>query len=85
MDRVPPWNAVAWGPDGPVGKNLLNAVMMDALRNIEKSKKYLERKEKDVEDAKENIVSLKAYVFFVCCNCSEFELNTCIECIKLGT
>ncbi len=63
MDRVPPWNAVVWGPDGPVGKNSLIAATMDALRNIKKSKKYLERKEKDVEDAKENIVSLKACIF----------------------
>jgi hypothetical protein len=60
MDRVPPRNAVAWGPDGPVGENPLNAAAMDALRDIEKSKKHLERKEEDVEDAKENVVSLRA-------------------------
>jgi hypothetical protein len=60
MDRVLPWKAIAWGPNGPIGKNLLNAAAMDTLRDIQKSKKYLERKEKDVEDAKENVVSLKA-------------------------
>lgn len=38
----------------------LDMAAMDALRDIKKTKKYLERKEDDVEDAKEKVVSLKA-------------------------
>jgi hypothetical protein len=60
MDRVPPRNAVAWGPNGPVGESPLDVAAMDALRDIKKSKTYLERKEEDVQDAKETVVSLKA-------------------------
>lgn len=60
MDRVPPRNAVAWGPNGPVSESPLDIAAMDALRDIKKSKKYLERKEGDVEDFKEKVVNLKA-------------------------
>jgi hypothetical protein len=60
MDRVPPRKAVAWGPNGPVGESPLEVAAMDALRDIMKSKKYLGRKEEDVEDAKETVLSLKA-------------------------
>jgi hypothetical protein len=60
MDHIPPWNAVTWGSDGPISKNPFNAAVMDALHDIKKSKKNLERKDEDVEDAKENILSLKA-------------------------
>ena len=60
MDRVPPRNAIAWGPNGPVSESPLDMAAMDALRDIKKSKNYLERKEDDVEDAKEKVVSLKA-------------------------
>ncbi|KAL3816347.1 hypothetical protein ACHAXA_011447 [Cyclostephanos tholiformis] len=64
MDRVPPINAVAWGPNGPVNESPLDIAAMDALRDIKKSKNYLERKEEDVEDAKEKVVNLKADVSF---------------------
>ena len=62
MDRVPPRGAVAWGPDGPLegGESPLDRAAMDALRDIKKSKRYLERKESDVEDAKDEVVNLKA-------------------------
>lgn len=61
MDRVPPRGAVAWGPNGRLGEeDPLDRAAMDALRNIKKSKRKLERKENEVEDAKEEVVSLKA-------------------------
>ena len=61
MDRVPPRDAIAWGPNGPVGSGgPLESAAMDALRDIKKSKLFLERKENDVEDAKNEVVNLKA-------------------------
>ena len=62
MDRVPPRDAVAWGPNGRIGdgENPLDMAAMDALRDIKKSKRVLERKEEAVEDAKEEVVTLKA-------------------------
>ena len=63
MDRVPPRDAIAWGPNGPVGngdESPLESAAMDALRDIKKSKLFLEKKENDVEDAKNEVVSLKA-------------------------
>ena len=62
MDRVPPRDAVAWGPNGRIGdgENPLDRAAMDALRDIKKSKRVLERKEEDVEEAKEEVVTLKA-------------------------
>lgn len=63
MDRVPPRDAIAWGPNGPVGsggENPLESAAMDALRDIKKSKMFLERKENEVEDAKNEVVTLKA-------------------------
>jgi hypothetical protein len=63
MDRVPPRDAIAWGPNGPVGsggENPLDSAAMDALRDIKKSKMILERKENEVEDAKNEVVTLKA-------------------------
>lgn len=61
MDRVPPRGAVAWGPNGAIGSgDPLEGAAMDALQDIKKSKRYLERKENEVEDAKEEVISLKA-------------------------
>ena len=62
MDRVPPRGAVAWGPNGQIGsgEDPLDRAAMEALRDIKKSKKYLERKENAVEDAKDEVVNLKA-------------------------
>ncbi len=62
MDRVPPRDAIAWGPNGSVrsGESPLETAAMDALRDIKKSKLFLEKKENDVEDAKNEVVSLKA-------------------------
>jgi hypothetical protein len=59
MDRVPPPNAVAWGPDGELGESPLDLAAMEAIQDIEMSKRLLERKEEDVEDAKDEVVSLK--------------------------
>lgn len=63
MDRVPPRDAIAWGPNGPAGsggESPLESAAMDALREIKKSKLFLEKKENDVEDAKNEVVNLKA-------------------------
>ncbi|KAL7553694.1 hypothetical protein ACHAWF_017004 [Thalassiosira exigua] len=62
MDRVPPSGAVAWGPNGRMepGDNPLDRAAMDALRDIKRSKRKLERKEDAVEVAKEDVVTLKA-------------------------
>ena len=59
MDRVPPPNAVAWGPNGVLEDTPLDVAAMEAIQDIEMSKRLLERKEEDVEDAKEEVVSLK--------------------------
>ena len=66
LDRVPPQNAVSWGPNGRIESedgdysNPLDVAAMEALRDIQRSKRVLERKEQDVEDAKEVVLSLKA-------------------------
>ena len=62
MDRVPPRGAVAWDPSGQVGsgEDPLDRVAMEALQDIKKSKKHLERKENAVEDANDQVVNLKA-------------------------
>ena len=59
MDRVPPPNAVAWGPNGALEDSPLDVAAMEAIQDIEMSKRLLERKEEDVEDAKDEVVSLK--------------------------
>ena len=66
LDRVPPGqNAVPWGPNGPIESedgefsNPLDVAAMEALRDIQRSKRVLERKEQDVEDAKDVVLSLK--------------------------
>ena len=66
-DRVPPRDGIAWGPNGQViGESPLNMAAMDALRDINKSKRLLVRKEEDVELAKAKVVNLKTYVFVSC-------------------
>jgi len=67
MDRVPPRDAVAWGPEGAVGdggENPLDRAAMEALRDIDSLKRYLQQKEGDVDDAKEEVISLKANASF---------------------
>jgi len=66
MDRVPPRGAVAWGPEGRIasGENPLDRAAMEALEDIRKSKRYLEKKERKVEDAKEEVVNLKSDASF---------------------
>ena len=59
MDRVPPRNVEAWGPNGPMGGDSLDIAAMEALEDIRRSKAALEAKEEDVEDAKEKVVLLK--------------------------
>ena len=66
LDRVPPGqNAVPWGPNGRIESedgdysNPLDVAAMEALRDIQRSKRVLERKEQDVEDAKDVVLSLK--------------------------
>ena len=53
---------MAWGPNGQIasGENPLDRAAMEALGDIQKSKRFLERKEIKVEDAKEEVVNLKA-------------------------
>lgn len=63
MDRVPPRNAVAWGPNGRAsggGKDAQTKAALDALRDIERAKKILDKKEDMVVDAREEVASLKA-------------------------
>lgn len=52
MDRVPP-------PNGALEDSPLDVAAQEAIQDIEISKRLLERKEEDVEDAKEEVVSLK--------------------------
>jgi len=66
MDRVPPRGAVAWGPEGRIasGENPLDRAAMEALEDIQKSKRYLEKKERMVDDAKEEVLNLKSDASF---------------------
>jgi hypothetical protein len=59
MDRIPP-RAAAWGPGGRIGRDAQTVAAVDAEREIEKAKKYLEKKEDLVDDAKQEVASLKA-------------------------
>ena len=60
MDRVPPQNAMAWGPDGPIkGENPLGRAAKKAIEKIEKAERALERKEERVDRAKEEVIGLK--------------------------
>lgn len=62
MDRVPPRGAISWGPNGRIGsgEDPLDRAAMEALRDIKKSKRTLDRKENAVEEAREEVVNLKA-------------------------
>lgn len=64
MDRVPPRGVAAWGPNGPVSDDVQSMAAMDALEEIKRAKKFLEKKEDMVEDAKEEVVALKADATF---------------------
>ena len=63
MDRVPPKGAAAWGPNGRAsggGMDAQSKAALDALREIRKAKRYLEKKKDMVLDAEEEVVALKA-------------------------
>ena len=62
MDRIPPRSVAAWGPNGRVDRDAQTLAAVDAEREIKKAQKYLEKKEDLVEDAKQEVASLKAYV-----------------------
>ena len=64
MDRVPPRGVAAWGPSGPVSDDVQAMAAMDAMEEIKRAKKFLEKKEDMVEDAKEEVVALKADASF---------------------
>ena len=64
MDRVPPRGVAAWGPNGPVSDDVQAMAAMDAMEEIKRAKKFLEKKEDMVEDAKEEVVALKADATF---------------------
>lgn len=64
MDRVPPRGVAAWGPNGPVSDDVQTMAAMDAMEEIKRAKKFLEKKEDMVEDAKEEVVALKADATF---------------------
>ncbi|KAL7449366.1 hypothetical protein ACHAWC_003898 [Mediolabrus comicus] len=64
MDRVPPRGVAAWGPNGPVSDDVQTMAAMDAMDEIKRAKKFLEKKEEMVEDAKEEVVALKADATF---------------------
>jgi len=64
MDRVPPRGVAAWGPNGPVSDDVQRMAAMDAMEEIKRAKKFLEKKEDMVEDAKEEVVALKADATF---------------------
>ena len=61
MDLVPSKGMAAWGPNGPVSSDVQS---MDAMEEIKRAKKFLEKKEDMVEDAKEEVVALKADATF---------------------
>jgi hypothetical protein len=60
MDRIPPRSVGAWGPNGRADRDAQSMAAIDAEREIEKARKYLEKKEDMVDDAKEEVISLKA-------------------------
>jgi hypothetical protein len=60
MDRIPPRSVSAWGPNGRADRDAQSMAAIDAEREIEKASKYLEKKEDMVDDAKEEVISLKA-------------------------
>lgn len=60
MDRIPPRSVAAWGPNGRADRDAQSMAAIDAEREIEKARKYLEKKEDMVDDAKEEVISLKA-------------------------
>ena len=64
MDRVPPRGVAAWGPNGPVSDDVQTMAAMDAMDEIKRAKKFLSKKEDMVEDAKEEVVALKADATF---------------------
>lgn len=64
MDRVPPRGVAAWGPNGPVSDDVQTMAAMDAMDEIKRAKNFLEKKEEMVEDAKEEVVALKADATF---------------------
>lgn len=64
MDRVPPRGVAAWGPNGPVSDDVQTMAAMNAMDEIKRAKKFLEKKEDMVEDAKEEVVALKADATF---------------------
>jgi len=64
MDRVPPRGVAAWGPNGPVSDDVQTMAAMDAMDEIKRAKKFLEKKEDMVDDAKEEVVALKADATF---------------------
>eukprot|EP00804_Cyclotella_cryptica_P021370 CCRYP_016772-RA/>CCRYP_016772-RA protein AED:0.03 eAED:0.03 QI:673/1/1/1/0.5/0.66/3/167/499 len=64
MDRIPPRSVAAWGPNGRLDRDAQTLAAVDAEREIQKAKKYLEKKEDLVEDAKQEVASLKADASF---------------------
>ena len=60
MDRIPPRSVAAWGPEGRVDRDAQTLAALKAEREIEKARKYVEKKEDMVADAKREIISLKA-------------------------
>lgn len=60
MDRIPPRSVAAWGPNGRADRDAQTMAAIEAEREIEKAKKYLDKKEDMVDDAKQDVVSLKA-------------------------
>ena len=60
MDRIPPRSVAAWGPEGRVDRDAQTLAALKAEREIEKARKYVEKKEDMVDDAKREVISLKA-------------------------
>ena len=60
MDRIPPRSVTAWGPNGRADGDAQTLAALEAEREIEKARKYVNKKEDMVDDAKQDVVSLKA-------------------------
>ena len=60
MDRIPPRSVTAWGPSGRLDRDAQTLAAVEAEREIKKAQRYLDKKEDMVDDAKEEVVSLKA-------------------------
>jgi len=58
-EQVPPKGVSAWGPEGDIGVDIRKKAAMDAMEDIRRAKLVLQKKEKMVVNAENEIISLK--------------------------